>query len=386
MKNKKILFYPASQKKHTLYQDLIETLSSKYDLVSTLQKENSGVINKIRRITFFRFFYHKFIRKFLNPQKFSNEENFNDEGIDLIYASNKIPPGNKPYILDLEFVNALSGYNFHGLNFDKIKEELEAKRCKAIVCWNRWSYETLIRSIDCSAFTDKIQIIPFAIKSEKITKTPHSGCNLLFVSSVNNPDDFELKGGLIALETYSKLVKKSNKNLNFYIRAKVKKSIIRKYHHLKGVNFLTDRLTEKEMRDLFLKSDILLEPLPGINLALESLNYQLPVVCFDGLWFEEIYKEGKNSFLVSSKEIFGNLNDINKYLENLHLNFFKLYNKKRCDRLSNEFMKKTLILVENETLRKKFGKYSKGLIVGNGKFSLKKRTTDILKVIDEAMQ
>lgn len=387
MKKKTILIYPEGEKLHTLYSSIIELLSKKYNLIYHPKETNEeGIISRLKRINTIRYFYHRFIRYFLNLYTFKKRKILFEGDFDLIFSSNQIPPGNKDYIINLEFITALSGYNYYGLDLEKIKAEFSKKRCKAIICWNKWAYNTLKNSIDCSSFKHKIKIIPFAIKSDNIKKRPHKGINLLFVSSINNPYDFERKGGLIALEAFSLLSKKIS-NVKFFVRANVPQKILKNYESNTNIIFLKDYLEKQKMKELFLNSDILLEPLPGINLVLECANFEIPVVCFNGLWFQEIIVNGKTGFLVDSQKLWGDMKkDMKKFLRDFDINYFKLNNLNFAKEISSDFAEKTSLLINKPYLINKFGKELKKALKPQGKYNLIKRNKKLLKLIEESLQ
>jgi hypothetical protein len=74
------------------------------------------------------------------------------------------------------------------------------------------------------------------------------------------------------------------------------------------------------MGKLFSNADILLEPVPGINLMLDCMNYKIPMIAFDYWVIPEMVTDCKNGLLVSSSIIFGDITNTENYLKNLHLN------------------------------------------------------------------
>ena len=197
--NKKtILIYP-NGKFHSLYNPLLNKLSDNYNLIynSNESKQKKKIMNVLYSLNWLRVFYHKYIRKHIGLNDLTKNKK-PTETFDLVYASNSIPVFDCKFIIDLEMISALSGYNFSSLNIPEIRKRFKDSNCKSIICWNNTSYNTLIKTIDCSDFLNKIKIVPFAIASKEVTKEVHpKNINFLFVSSTNNPQDFELKGGLI---------------------------------------------------------------------------------------------------------------------------------------------------------------------------------------------
>lgn len=386
MKNKKtVLLYPTTQKWHSLYNPIIKALEKRYNVIYQPIENKKVFLEKFKGIPFFRRFYHRFIRRFLSLKDFYRIQGDVKEKYDLVFCSNIIPPFKCKYILDLEFVSALNGYDYSRLNKGEIKKSLEGEDCKKIICWNNTSYDTLVKTIDCSNFLNKITIIPFGIKSQKIYKDfEKKELNLLFVSSTNNPQDFELKGGILALEAYS-ILSKRYPPTKLYVRANIP-ARIKKIYSNPNIIFLEEKLSDSEMEKLFLKSDILLEPVPGINLMLECMTFMIPMIAFDAWIIPEMIIENKNGFLIDSSYIFGDIKDMENYLANLHLNYLKLYDSKLLMKSLGKFVEKTAILIENAKSRKKMALYSKALVSNSGKYSLDNRNKKMFKVIVDALQ
>lgn len=390
MSRKTIAIYPFNEKRHSLYDSIIETLSDKYDLVYEYPKPEvkQGYLFKLTKIPELRTIYHKHIRELISVNDLKlifsgNKRKRRDCGnfpYDLIYASNSIPCSDNAYIIDLEVVTALAGYSYSKLDKVKISEEFQKAKCKAIVCWSDFSKKSLTGVIDCSKFVNKIKVIPFAIKSDKIEKKKHKGLNLLFVSSTNNPLDFELKGGIIALEAYSVLIEKYP-DVSLTMRTYMPPSIKKKYGKLRGLKLIEQRIDQKELASLFLSSDLLFEPMPGINLMLECMNYKLPIVAFDFGAIPEMVLDKKSGFLVDSSSIFGDKKDVVRFQKELHLNYLKLYNKKADVKLIESFAEKAEILLKDKKIREKMSLETKKLIEKGGKYNLEARNIKILSLV-----
>lgn len=372
---KRILFYPM-EKWHSVYNPMIEFLSKHFIL--------TYFTNATPRRNFnpkMKYLYYKYFRKYVSLGELKGRKEEKLPKCDLIFASNTIPPFPHKYILSLENVTALGGYDYNRLDKEKIKREFESERCKAIICWNEMAKESLIRTIDCSNFKDKIHIIPFAIKSDKIIKR-HTlfQINLLFVSSINNPYDFESKGGIIALEIYKRLCDKYF--LNFYVRAEVPKWIKKKYGTLRGLTFIDKYLPNQEMKELYLKSDILLEPIPGINVLLESMNYAIPAVAFNFWMTYEMILDGRSGFIIDTKEILGNPANMEDYLKNLNIRWLKL---KPTKRMMDEYAEKVERLISDWALRKEMSKNAKALVSKDGFYSLQQMKFSLLSIFNKAV-
>ena len=309
-----IAIYPFNEKRHNIYDSTLKALS-KYRLVeNNFLKRKADP--KLLSNPILKIFYHKFIRRFIsrNDLKFKKEK---EPICDLIFAFNQIPQTKQNYILDLEILTALSGYDYFRLNKKKIQAEFEKENCKAIIVWTNFSYDCLIKNLDCRKFKNKIHILPPTIYSNKLKKDYNrKNINLLFVSSLNNPFDFELKGGIIALEVYSRLIKKYP-HLTFTIRSPIPSKIKKKHSKLKGINLVEKFLSREELNKLFLESDILLEPIPGITLILECMNFQIPVIISDFASIIDFVEENETGFVVNMPQINGDNKNKKEFLKNL---------------------------------------------------------------------
>lgn len=381
---KALVLYPSNQKFHTIYDPTIELFSKKYALVYSPPKRSK--FYKIKNNKFLRESYYSLLKvsdKFLKLKKKNKISKKNPKKC-LLFCFNSLPQEEFDFILDLEIITGLGGYNYNKLDKEYISNRLSSDRCKAIICWNESSYVSLINTIDCSNFKNKIKIIPFARKRSNLKKTHKKTLNLLFVSSINNPHDFEGKGGLIVLEAYSTLAKKF-KNINFFVRANVSREIMKKYRNVSGLIFIRQILSEKKMKELFLKSDILLEPIPGISLVLECMDFGIPIVSFNFWCISEMVENMKSGLIVNSSSILGNLKDTDNYFKNMGSNYKHLSDEKKYRPFVKEFAKKIEFLIKNKEVLKKMKKYQISLLEDGKKYSLAKRNKALLKVVDSAI-
>ncbi|MEK6908488.1 MAG: hypothetical protein AABX23_00365 [Nanoarchaeota archaeon] len=394
MKNqfkKVILFYPPNEKKHSLYGETIAFLSKHHHLLYTPSKSYSSYsLMRLSRNYFLRKIYLNFIRPHISfielkniffPNK--NIQKSKNLKFDLIYSTNYIPSIPGSYILDLENVSALGGYDYYRLNKSKIGQSFESDDCKAIICWNEASKESLLATIKSEKFIKKIHVLPFAIKKERIKKKLQIGkIRLLFVSSINNPQDFEMKGGIIALEVYKELVDRFN-NIEFVIRSKLSNRIKKKYSNLKNLVLIEEYLSDKEFSKLLSETDILLEPIPGIQLMIECLKFRIPAVVFDFWAAPEIIFDGKNGFIIDSRSIFGDKKNMKKYIQNMGHNFLKLYSPVKKS-VFNEYINKTSILISNKMLRDKMMRYANNLLNKGRPYNSQQRNKLLLNIINRA--
>lgn len=384
--NKKVIaLYPFKQRFHSIYNSTIELISKNYNLYYTPKISRLPRIKNNKFTQKYYYFFVRIVKKILNLLNIRKKYKLDATNI-LLFCSNKLPPTKFDFILDLEIITALSYYDYNELDRKYIYSRLASEKCKAIICWNKASYVSLIKTIDCSSFKHKIKIIPFARNRSKIKKeNSKEKINFIFVSSINNTNDFETKGGLIALKAYSILTKKY-KNIKFFVRSKVSKKIVDEYKNTPGLVFLTDELSDDKMKELFSSADILLEPIPGISLMLECMDYGIPAVSFNFWCIPEMIIDKKSGFLVNSSDIFKNINDTKNYMKTFNSKYKLLYDEKEYTSIIPKFVESAEKLISNPTLLKKMKKYQQKLIMGGGKYSLSKRNKQLIEVINSAIQ
>lgn len=390
-KPKKVLaLYPFNQKFPVVYDSTIDMFSKRYNLIYSPPKWSKFYWlkdnNIIRNSYYFIMNIIKEIKR--NNKKIKGDKNELSLKNTLLFCFNQLPPSGFDFIIDLETVLGIVGYDY--LKLDEtakkyISDRLASNKCKAINCWNRYAYLDLIKLIDCSRFEHKINIIHFAGRNIKIEKRPKKTLNFLFVASVNNPVAFRTKGGFIALEAYAQLAKKYN-NIKFFVRANINKKLAREYRKIPGIVLLTKYLRDEEMNKLFAYSDILLEPFPGMDLMMKSMEFGIPVIAFDYECAYETIFDKKTGFLIDSKPIFGDRSKLDEYCRNQNKNYQKLFDQKKCVKFSSEFVKKCEILIKNKKFLEEMSKRQHSLIEKNGKYSLEKRNKNLIKMIDPHMK
>lgn len=379
---KNLVIYPFNSRLHTIYNLTLDIFSKNYNLhYNFLKKDN---FYKLKNNLFLKKIYY-FIIPFIKKIKkrwarLQKETKINPEN-NLLFCFNELPPKEFDFILDLEIVTGMSGYEYDKLDKEYISERLTSNKCKAIICWNKSSYLSLTKTIDCSKFKNKIKIIPFSGEELNIKKVTKENINFLFVSSINNPDAFETKGGLIALEAYSILSKRHN-NIKFFVRANIKEDIIKKYKDTPGLIFLKSYLSDKKMKELMLNSDILFEPIPGIELLLECMSFGIPAISFNFWCIEEMILNGKSGFLIDSSKIFGSKKNMEEYVKNTNENYKKLYKVEECNKYVEEFVNKCEILIKNRKLLNKMREEQQSFVKIGGKHNMQKRSNNLINLIN----
>ena len=140
---------------------------------------------------------------------------------DLIYASQHVLfNAKKPWVTDFEFASALSAYGNLSTVRNIIKKTLEHGQCKFILPWSDWAKKTLVNSIDCKIFYEKIQVVHYTVRPKKFQKILHDGINLLFVGSSNpmNARNIQFKNLKEIILAFNKVSKKYD-NVNLILKS-----------------------------------------------------------------------------------------------------------------------------------------------------------------------
>ncbi|MEM2117721.1 MAG: glycosyltransferase family 4 protein [Candidatus Bathyarchaeia archaeon] len=304
----------------------------------------------------------------------------------LIYCSQQLNFAKIPWIVDLEFANALVNYGDIRLARRIVQKVLALEYCKRILPWSEWAKRTLYRSLDCSALGDKIETLHFAISPKRfVKKKTGDKLRILFVGSTNlfNFLNFEWKGGFEVMEAFQKLSKKYDE-LELVIRAWVPPEIIERYSGNPNIKILYSRLTEEMLANLYESSDIFLFP-SHMNLGmvvLEAMSYELPVVTLNLYDNAEAVKDMKTGVLIQPPPLpyytwNGAPNHFNREL------LFGIRHHRQW--LVKQIVEKTSLLIEDDSLRRRIGREARHLIE-EGEFSIKKRNEKLKRIFDEATQ
>lgn len=128
-----------------------------------------------------------------------------------IYASQQLSFTKTPWSVDFEFANGLVDYGDIRLCGRFVQKALASRFCKKIMPWSEWAKRTLLRSLDCSSFKEKIEVVHFGLETKDFVKAKDNDkVRLLFVGSTNqlNYLNFEWKGGFEVVEAFLELNKK----------------------------------------------------------------------------------------------------------------------------------------------------------------------------------
>src|SRR4029077_17732915 len=134
---------------HGLYNEMIKNPPSSYKIATPGDIEKSP----LTKVTFQtdsnlykRFLYQFGTFPYLYTQLAGKKIDY--DNCDLIFAAQHLVKTERPWVVDLEFVNALAGYCNIYLAKNIISKKLRSSECKAILPWSNWGADTVLNSID----------------------------------------------------------------------------------------------------------------------------------------------------------------------------------------------------------------------------------------------
>ena len=310
------IYLDIAGKMHSLYNELINYPPDRYQFVSdkTRWTEISKNTCKINGV-------YDFQRKILNNivpvnlvKSYTEQFKKIPDNIDLTYSSGHLIFRNEPWIVDLEFVTHLAGYNYnHFKRYQRLIENtLRSDNCKKIMPWTEAGKKTILLTINNDEILDKVETVHLAVHGKEFVKQYNGNkIKLLFVSSANIPKDFDIKGGKEVLEAFSKLNNEYD-NLELIIRSYVPPHVKEKYKSTKNIRIIDEIIPWDDLEKEFKSADIFLFPshnTPGLAI-LDAMSYELPVITTDVWANPEMVSDGETGFIIKKSE------KIDYYLEN----------------------------------------------------------------------
>lgn len=305
--------------------------------------------------------------------------------IDLVYSSQQLMFTEIPWVVDLEYANALVDYGDIKLSKRFITNALGSSFCKKIMPWSEWSKRTLLRSMNCSSFKEKIEVVHFGVAAKDfVKKTDKDEVRFLFVGSINqlNYLNFEWKGGVEVAEAFLELSKKYD-GLELTLRSWVPPEIKERYGDKPNINIIDKTLSKEQLASLYASSDIFLFP-SHLNLGmaiLEAMSYGLPVIAIDLFDISEAVQDMKTGILIDPPP------NLNYYMWNGAANHLdkSLLPRIRQHRswIVKNIVEKASLLIEDGSLRRRIGRECRR-VTEHGEFSIATRNAKLKAIFDEA--
>lgn len=379
---KNVQVYPYIDNNHTAMNLLLSNPPKGYKFVGNQIKFKQKIIYKVSNNHLLRYVYRKYIKK--NKKIVLNllPKSKILVNSDLILSNLLIEDKSKKWILYvLDHPCAISGYNFDLFlkNKNKINKILERENCKAIICANKSSVNFFKKNFN-QRIRKKINLIYPSIEIGE--NNERRNFSLLFMGSKNNPNDFYIKGGVEAIETF-KIISKKHKTIKLIIRCKIPSKIKKEIKHIKNIEILEKEISFRELKNLYKQSLVLISPAVHYMLmsTLESMACGLPIVALDNFASKDHIVNNETGFLIKPEK--------NKFYlsKDYPLNFrsHEFLDKigKIDKRVIHDLEKKINLLIENKKLWKKMSQNSIKEI--EKKFNLEKNTFKLKKIFDEAL-
>jgi len=306
--------------------------------------------------------------------------------VDLVHSHQQLILNDVPWVVDFEQAGLFM--HAHHLSLKRpwnrwvIRRLLLSDNCKKIMPWSFAAKKSLESMFNTTNLEDKIEVIYPAIHSFKLKKYEQGCVTLLFIGR-----RFLRKGGIEALKAFKILSGKYD--IKLVVVSDVPQEIMRKCENIKNIEFYRNVHRDRLFREFFPRSDIFFFPTFYDTFGmvfLEAMAFGVPIVTLDGFATPEIVEDGKNGFLIKpySKLWFGK-----DYLLHPKWGEFdklkKVLSKSEQERIVNDLVFKTSLLIENDTLRKKMGEYGRSM-VESGKFSIKERNKKLERIYREAIE
>lgn len=372
---------------HSLYNELIKNPPENYR-ITTINGVQKFYFRKLSGHKYYHYYYLTLLYYFAPiPFIFSKlSESSIKYDSDIIFASQHVIKTEQPWVVDLEFSDALAGYVDLFLCKNIISKRLKSQSCKAILPWSDWAADTLRKSFDCRDFNDKIRVVRFTVTPKKRSRPTKkkSLTRILFVGSSNpaNMYNFVPKGLHETMDAFIDL-QKNYDGLELIIRSAVPPVIKEKARKFSNIKILEKPLTATEFEELYRSSDIF--PHAGyesLNLSiLEAMSYGLPVIATSLYQIPELIKHMKNGILIDlpNLESFYTKNKTpNHFSKSYHYSMKKT--RPYLTEKLKEFMK---LLIEDSSLRQKIGNEA-ALTIEKGEFSLQRKNDLLKEIFDSA--
>ncbi len=388
-REKIVQIYPSAYKLHTAYRSLLSCPPEGYKIIGHSENYKRKLIDFLRNYKLVKRIYHLFVNMFKSKAFYDSliGKPKDMQEADLIFSTGELYFGNKPWILDvLDNPSSISGYNNYILakNKAEIEKCLLSKNCKKILCSHQTSLDAIKNNFS-KDIVKKSAVVMNSITPGKVArnKVKKDKIRILFVGSINNPQDFYGKGGLEAIKSFEKISKENNAEL--IIRCKVPIEIKNMIKNIKNIVVIEKEISEEELVRLYSSSDIFLLPGHHFHLmaVLEAMSYGLPIIVLDTYAFKDYIKDKYNGFLVKKSDKIGGYFEKN-YPNNVRTERFIEEIREVDSEVINRLAEKLNLLIKNKKLREKMGK--NGLKLVKTKFSIKRRNMQLKKIFDEALK
>ncbi|WP_205946315.1 glycosyltransferase family 4 protein [Stecheria intestinalis] len=230
------------------------------------------------------------------------------DNVDAFFSYNRFLSSTKPYVIYLENPLAPVHYCINRPNSlfsrEKLKKVFADKNLKTIVCLSKACKNTISNFYDIDDHVNVEQIYPLVRTRKKIDesiikkKSQNKRLKCLYISS-----EFELKGGEDILKAFGKLDESKFELLIITKRETVREEDLFKINKLANVTIREFNLSKDELADVYLESNVLLNPTRQDSFSLvvlEAMKYGNMVLSSDLYAIPEMVIDNKTGFLVNN--------------------------------------------------------------------------------------
>lgn len=228
----------------------------------------------------------------------------------LILACGHVGFGRKPWIVDLEHVGSLFGFTkgWHGRTrsvryVEFLRRRLRSAQCNRIVTWTKKGRETVVGLFNDEGIREKTEVVHLGVPiPDSFRRKNDDIFTVLFAGSINNPDDFYLKGGREAVLAFKQLCS-AVPSAKMIVRSSIPADFLSSTRHDR-IEVLDSPMPRDELNRLFVTSDVLISPTHATlgMLFLEALSFGLPVIASDVWANSEMIENNVNGILVPPPE------------------------------------------------------------------------------------
>jgi glycosyltransferase involved in cell wall biosynthesis len=373
--NKKIQIYPNGSMLHSAYNFLRNKPLEGYSIINKIKKRTLKKRTLNKAIVFLnkKFKLNRIYKKVRRKPSFPEA--------DIVWSMAQIYNGDEPWVLDiLDNPFALTRYSYKDLIRSKkeIKNALISERCKAIICENKISTK-IIGKIFGKDLLRKVKQIRAGAEPRFNKKLPEGTKRLLFMGSLNNPNDFYIKGGVETIMAFNML---NSDNLELIIRCKVPKEIRKKISKNKKIRLIEKRVPEEELNRIYSNTYLLISPGHTYMLmsTIEAMSYGIPIIGIKSWATKEYIIDGKTGFLENTSKKMKKYYNSPEYPTNIRNKDFIRDMKKGDPLVAISIAKKIKLLIDNEKKRDKMSENTKNFFLRN--FNIKTRRQKIKKLFD----
>jgi glycosyltransferase involved in cell wall biosynthesis len=304
---------------------------------------------------------------------------------DLLYSWNHLTSNKIPWVLDHEYLFALTGYNVEAAwrNLGVIEKKLTDPMCRSILCPTELARDILVNSFGLKSLLSKTCVVNRAVPVRKSPSERNEPVlRMLFLGTRNEPGAFHTKGGKEAIEAF-RLVRKKHR-VSLVVRSDLPPLLRKYYSGVDGLEIEEKVLPPSRMNQLMTESHVLLLPSHSTPTAafIDALSYGLPVITTDEMANGEIVNEGSTGKVVKGPKTVPTLQEMIRKPQRVR-EWESAVMDLQWDTVES-LAQAIEFLIENPRERIVMGQNGKAS-VANGRFSIPRRNSKLKEVFDRAV-